>query len=153
MASYVIELESATTNVANWKRIELDDTDAAYASASGGHKAFDVSGFCEGSFNQYLIGIVLCDYETSSGSSVFGVTKYQTLAVQSEDVPTGIGSKYVFQSFSPGDTYIETLGIGPSIDLRSNPVSTKKRSILVGIVNAFLSPLPITLIITPTKIV
>lgn len=152
MASYVIELSTASNNLANWKHIPLTVEDAAYCMANGGHMAFDISGFAPSDGQTYVVGIAWADCDESANNAIIGVSKYQAISVSSGAIETGVGGNYVVDFSSPSDRFIETYGLGPSIDTRTPSVANRKRIAFVGLVNDHGSQLPFTLILTPTKI-
>jgi len=153
MASYVIALSTASNNLANWKPVQLTVEDAAYCMANGGHMAFEIAGFAPTDGQTYIIGIAWADCNEFANNAVIGVTKYQQLSIQSGSIETGVGGRYVIDFSTPSDRFIETYGLGSVIDMRTNPVSTPKRIAFVGLVTSGASQLPLTLILTPTKIV
>lgn len=152
MASYIIELSTVSDSLANWKTIPLDDADAAYCMSNGGHVAFDISGFAPSDSMTYDIGIAWADCDTSANNAIIGVSKFQLIEVSSGTVSTGKGGNYVIDFSSPSDRYIETNGLGPTIDLRTPPTANRKRIAFIGLVSDHGSQLPVTLILTPTKI-
>lgn len=153
MASYVIELSTASNNLANWKHIPLTVEDAAYCMANGGHMAFDISGYCPGDSQLYDIAIAWADCDESANNAIIGVSKIQAFSVESTATSMGPTSKYVMQFFTPSDRFIETYGLGPSIDHRTPSVANRKRLAFIGLTNDMGSSLPLTLVLTPTKIV
>jgi hypothetical protein len=115
--------------------------------------AFDISGYCPSDAQTYDIGIAWADCDESANNAIIGVSKIQTFNVQSSLTSSGPTARYVLQFFTPSDRFIETYGLGTTIDKRSNPVSLPKRMAFVGLIDDMGSALPLTLILTPTKIV
>ena len=152
MASYVIALSTQSNDIADWVPIPLTVEDAAYCMANGGHMAFDISGFSPTESQSYTIAIAWADCDESANNAVIGVTKYQSIAIQSGVIDTGKNT-FVIETSTPSDRFIETYGLGPVIDARTNPVTTPKRIAFVGLINRFGNDVPVTLILTPTKIV
>lgn len=151
MASQVFNLSAESKDIADWQQIQLDIYDAAYRSGNG-HMAFELSGFAPTSETFYTIAIAWVDCDDSAENAVIGVSKYQTISVESSGFSTGNG-EYVLDFFDPADRFIETYGLGACIDMRSNPVSVPKRKAFIGLINNFGGGLPLTIIATPTKIV
>jgi hypothetical protein len=121
--------------------------------ANGGHMAFEIAGFAPTDGMVYTIGITWADCDESARNAVIGVSKYQELIVQTVSTPTGKNGAYMIDFSTPSDRFIETYGLGTVIDRRTSPVSTPKRIAFVGLVTSGASQLPLTLILTPTKIV
>lgn len=153
MASYVIELSTASNDLADWKHIPLTVDDAAYCMANGGHMAFEISGFCPSDSQVYEIAVAWADCDESANNAIIGVSKIQTFSIESSATANGPTSNFVVQFFTPTDRFVETYGLGPSIDQRTPSVANRKRLAFIGLTNDMGSLLPLTLVLTPTKIV
>lgn len=160
MASYAVSLSLVSTDLKDWKIIPLDDNDATYCNPSLGHVGVDISGFETNNLNLLVVGVAWADCDTNNKNAILGVTKYDEYTGNSGPRRTGLNNSsgnYVIGDFTSttGKKFqFRTAGIGPAIDRRSSPTIGIKRVLLVGLVASdIISPLNLTLIITPTKVI
>jgi len=153
MASQIVQVDSVSSDLANWKVVDIDSTDGAYTDASTGHKGISVSVQSNGLYTPMdpptvTVGLAWVD-------DSMGVTKYKELTFtdanfrrSSADGTTG---DYVYSADQ--DPIVRTDGIGSCIDQRSSPVGGITRRLMIGVVASTDSTSPFYLIVTPTKIV
>lgn len=158
MASYIFQFDSTSSDLNDWQAVTVDPTDGAYTNASAGHISLDISVQTDGSFTPIetpvvTIGLAWVDCDSSKNGAVLGVTKYQT-----KDISCGTlrrsnlddaGGNFSYCSTTP----FRVTGVGPCVDLRTSPRSGITRILLIGVVSLVDATGPITVIVTPTKIV
>ena len=161
MASYVIHFTGTSSNLADWKVIDLTDTEGGYVNAAAGHEEIDISGYDINPGNIVSLGVAWADCDTSKNNAIIGVTKYKEFQFTVQSRRTGLGNltgNYLYGDIKESGTGkgmpVEVNGIGKCIDLRSNPQSGIRRIMLVGLISSdvLTPPFGFTFIITPTKI-
>lgn len=161
MTSYVIHFTGTSSNLADWKVIDLTDTEGGYVNPATGHQEIDISGYDINAGNIVVLGIVWADCDTSRNNAIIGVTKYKEFQFTTGSRLSGLNNlsgSYLYEDIKESGTGkgmpVEVNGIGKCIDLRGNQQSGIRRIMLVGLISSdvLTPPFGFTFIITPTKI-
>lgn len=161
MASYVIHLTGTSSNLADWRVIDLTDTEGGYVNPATGHQEIDICGYDKNGPSSITVGVAWADCNINKNGAVIGVTKYEEIRMSHVSRRTGLNNSsggYVYDSISTGGAGfkipIPIAQIGTCIDFRQLPQNGIRRIILVGVIDSdlFIPPFEYTLIITPTKI-
>jgi hypothetical protein len=158
MASYVFQFDSTSSDLNDWQAVTVDPTGGAYTNASAGHASLDISVQTNGLYTPMetpvvTIGLAWVDCDSNKNNAVLGVTKYET-----KDISCGMMRKSDLDNSGGNFAYcantpFRITGVGPCVDLRTTPANGITRVLLVGVVSLVDAIGPITVIVTPTKIV